>query len=123
MVEVVTSWVIAGSALIGPSIVQHETRDAQYTHGVGAISCADGDSPLTGAVPQLPEGISSIDLRVPPLDFWGGVSHHVTVQLKGVACELGLGKRGFYKASCWGWWRFRGHQKPGLGWKNKKTAE
>lgn len=91
--EVVTSWVIAGSALVGPGVVQHETRDTQHTHGVGAVSRADGDSPLTGAVPQLPEGIGPIDLRVPPLDFWGGVSHHVTVQLKGVACELNLRKR------------------------------
>lgn len=91
--EVVSPWVIARSALVGPSIVQHETRDTQYTHTVGAISRADGDSPLTGAIPQLPEGICAIDLRVPPLDFWGGVSHHVTVQLKGVTCELSLGKR------------------------------
>lgn len=87
---VVTSRVIAGSALIGPSIVQRETRDTHHTHGIGAVGRADGHPTLTGAVPQLPEGICSVDLRVPPLDFWGGVSHHVTVQLKGVARELSL---------------------------------
>lgn len=93
MVQVVSSRVIAGSAFIGPRIIQRETRDAQHAHGVGAIGRADGHSPLTGAVPQLPEGIGSVDLRVPPLDLWGGVSHHITVQLKGVACELSLRER------------------------------
>lgn len=93
MVQVVTPRVIAGSAFVGPSIVQRETRDPQHTHGVGAVGRADGHSPFTGAVPQLPEGIGSVDLRVPPLDFWGGVSHHVAVQLKGVARELSLRKR------------------------------
>lgn len=107
LVQVVTSRVIAGSALVGPSIVQRETRDTQHTNGVCAVSRADGHSPLTGAVPQLPEGISSVDLRVPPLDFWGGVSHHVTVQLKGVARELSLRKRWFHKARWWWWWRWR----------------
>lgn len=103
LVQVVTSRVIAGSALIGPSVVQRETRDAQHAHGVGAVRRVDGYSPLTGAVPQLPEGIGSVDLWVPPLDFWGGVSHHVTVQLKGVARELSLRERWFNKAR-W-WWR------------------
>lgn len=93
MVQVVTPRVIAGSALIGPSVVQGETGDTQHAHGVGAVGRADGHSPLTGAVPQLPEGIGSVDLRVPPLDFWGWVSNHVTVQLKGVARELSLRKR------------------------------
>lgn len=107
LVQVVTSRVIAGSALVGPSIVQRETRDTQHTNGVCAVSRADGHSPLTGAVPQLPEGIGSVDLRVPPLDFWGGVSHHVTVQLKGVARELSLRKRWFHKARWWWWWWWR----------------
>lgn len=93
MVQVITARVIAGSALIGPNIVHRETRDPQQAHGVGAIGRVDGDSPLTGAVPKLPEGIGPVDLRVPPLDFGGGVSHHVTVQLKGVARELSLRKR------------------------------
>lgn len=110
LVQVVTSRIIAGSALVGPSIVQRQTRDAKHAHGVQAIGRADGDSTLTGTVPQLPEGISSVDLRVPPLDFWGGVSHHVTVQLKGVACELCLRQRWFHKAR-WRRWRFRGQHK------------
>ncbi len=93
MVQVVTPRVIAGSALVRPSIVQRETRDTQYAHAVGAVGRADGHSPLTGAIPQLPEGIGSVDLRVPPLDFWGRGSYHVTVQLKGVARELSLRKR------------------------------
>lgn len=91
--QVVTSRVIAGSALIGPGIVQRETRDTQHAHAVGAVGRADGYSPFTGAVPQLPEGISLVDLSVPPLDFWGGVSHHFTVKLKGVTRELSLRKR------------------------------
>lgn len=109
--QVITSWVIAGSALVGPNIVQHEVGDTQHTHCVGTVGRADGHPTLAGAVPQLPEGIGSVDLRVPPLDFWGGVTHYITVQLKGVACELSLGKRGFHKARWWWWWwwwRFRG---------------
>lgn len=93
MVQVVTSRVIAGSALVGPGVVQHETRDAQHAHGVDAVGRADGHPPLTGAVPQLPERIGSVDLRVPPLDFRDGVAHHVTVQLEGVTSELSLRER------------------------------
>lgn len=104
LVQVVTSGVVAGPALVGPSIVQHETGNAQHAHAVCAIGRVDGHSPLTGAVPQLPEGIGSVDLSVPPLDLWGGVSHHVTVQLKGVARELSLRERWFHKAS-WTRWR------------------
>lgn len=126
MVQVVASRVITGSALVRPSIIQRKTRDTQHAHAVGTVGRVDGHSPLTGAVPQLPEGISSVDLRVPPLDFWGGVSHHVTVQLKGVARELSFRKRRFHKAS-W-WWRFRGQhvqrlkRKAGEGWKGKKKT-
>lgn len=101
--EVVTPRVIAGSAFVRPAIVQHETRHSQHAGRVAAVRRADGDPPLTGAVPQLPEGVDSIDLRVPPLDFRGGVSHHVAVQLKGVARELGLRQRGFHEAR----WRTR----------------
>lgn len=93
MVEVVTPRVVAGSALVGPSVVQREARDGQHAHAVGAVRRVDGHPPLAGAVPQLPEGIGPIDLRVPPLDLRGGVPHHVTVQLKGVARELGLRQR------------------------------
>lgn len=108
LVQVVTSRVIAGSALVCPNIVQREIWDTQHTHCIGTVGCADGHPPLSSAVPQLPEGISSVDLRVPPLDFWGGVAHYVTVKLKGVSCELSLRKRWFHKASWWCWWRFRG---------------
>lgn len=101
LVQVITSRVIAGSALVGPTIVQQETRDTQRAHGIDAVCRADGHSPLTGAVPQLPERISSVDLGVPPLDFRDGVSHHVTVQLKGVTRELSLRERGFHKARWW----------------------
>lgn len=101
MVQVITSRVIAGSALVGPTIVQQETRDTQRAHGIDAVCRADGHSPLTGAVPQLPERISSVDLGVPPLDFRDGISHHVTVQLEGVTRELSLRERGFHKARWW----------------------
>lgn len=88
--QVVSSRVIAGSALVGSGVVQRETRHTQHAHCIGAVGRADGHAPLTGAVPQLPERISSVDLRVPPLDLRGGVPHHITVQFKGVACELSL---------------------------------
>lgn len=126
LVEVIASRVIAGSALVGPSIVQSETCHPQHTHCVEAISCADGHPPLTGAVPQLPERVGSVDLRVPPLDLWGGGTYHVTVQLKGVTCELCLGKRWFHKTR---WWWFKmgsmsrsktKKRKTGAGWKGKK---
>lgn len=103
MVKVVTPRVIAGSAFVRPTIVQHKTRHPQHAGSVAAVRRADGDAPLTGAVPQLPEGVDPTDLRVPPLDFWGGVSHHVAVQLEGVARELGLRQRGFHEAR----WRAR----------------
>lgn len=96
--QVVTPRVIAGSALVGPSIVQRQKSDAQHAGAVGAVGRADGHPPLAGAVPQLPEGMGSVDLGVPPLDFRGGVSRHVAVQLKGVTRELSLRKRGFHKA-------------------------
>lgn len=125
MVEVIAARVIAGSAFVGPSIIQHEARDAQHADSVGAVSCVDGDAPLTGAVPQLPEGLGPIDLRVPPLDFRGGVPHYVTVQLKVVAREFTLRERGFHKASCW--WRFRGppgapKETTGVRWRDKKRV-
>ena len=107
LMEVVTSRVIACSALIRPSVIQRETRDPQHAHWVDAIRRADGHPSLTGAVPQLPERVGSVDLCVPPLDFWGGVTYYVTVQLKGVACELSLRQRWLHKARCWWWW-FRG---------------
>lgn len=102
--QVVSPRVVAGSALVRPRIVQHETGHSQHAGGVAAVRRADGHAPLPGAVPQLPEGVDSIDLRVPPLDLRGGVSHHVAVQLKGVARELGLRQGGFHKA---GWRRRR----------------
>lgn len=91
--EVIASRVIAGSALVGASVIQCETRDPQSAHRVDAIGRADGHPPLTGAVPQLPERVGSVDLGVPPLDFRGGVTYHVAVELKDVTRELSLRKR------------------------------
>lgn len=68
-------------------------RYAQHAHSIDAVGGADGHPPLPGTIPQLPERVGSVDLRVPPLDFGGGVTYHVTVQLKGVTCELSLRKR------------------------------
>lgn len=88
--EVVPSRVVAGSALVRPGVVQREAGHAQHAHRVHAVGSADGHPPPAGAVPQLPERVRSVELRVPPLDFRGGVTHYVTVQLKDVAREFGL---------------------------------
>lgn len=102
--QIVTARIIAGSALVRPNVLQCETRDAQHTHCIRTVGCADGYPPLAGAVPQLPEGIDSVDLRVPPLDLRGGVTHYLAVKLKGVSCQLCLRKRRFHKARWWWWW-------------------
>lgn len=91
--QVVAPRVIAGSALIGPGILQREPSDTQHAHAVDTVGRIDGHPMPTGTVPQLPEGVGPVDLCVPPLDLWGGVAHHVTVQLKGVPCLLSLRQR------------------------------
>lgn len=93
LVEVIASRVVAGSALVGPGVIQREMGDSQHAHRVDPIRRVDRHPPLTGTVPQLPERVRSVDLRVPPLDFWGGVTHYVTVELKGVTRELSLRQR------------------------------
>lgn len=91
LVQVVAPWVVAGPALVGAGVVQRQPGDSQHAHAVCAVRRVDGDAALAGAVPQLPERVATVDLGVPPLDLRRGVSHHVAVQLEGVACELGLG--------------------------------
>lgn len=114
LVQVVTPRVVAGSAFIRAGIVQHQTRHSQHAGRVAAVRRADGDPPLPGAVPQLPERVRSIDLRVPPLDFRGGGSQHVAAQLKGVARELGLRQRRPHETR----WRTP-LKEAGEGWKNE----
>lgn len=62
LAQVVAPRVVAGSALKRPGVVQREIRHSQHAHRVGAVGRTDGHPPLTGAVPQLPEGIGSVDL-------------------------------------------------------------
>lgn len=100
--QVVAPRVVAGPALVGAGVVQRQPSDSQHAHAVGAVCRVDGDAALAGAVPQLPEGVAAVDLRVPPLDLRRGVPHHVAVQLKGVARELGLRQGRLDKA---GWTR------------------
>lgn len=88
--EVVPPRVVAGSALVRPGVVQRETGHSQHAHGVHAVRSADGQPPPAGAVPQLPERVRSVQLRVPPLDLWGGVTYDVTVQLKDVARQFSV---------------------------------
>lgn len=86
MVQIIPPWIITGPALVRPGILQAETRHAQNAHAVGAVRRVDGDAVFMGAVPELAERVGPVDLGVPPLDLWGRVTNHVTVQLKGVAC-------------------------------------
>lgn len=106
LVEVVPPRLVAGSALVRPGVVQREAWHSQHTYRVHTIRRVDWHPPPPGAIPQLPERVRSVELRVPPLDFWGGVTYYITVQLKGVACEFSLGQGWFHKAR-WCWWWFK----------------
>lgn len=99
MSEVIAPGVVARSALIGPRVLQCEARDAEHTDPVAAVGRVDGYPTLAGSVPQLLEGVSSVDLSIPPLDLWGGVTNHVAVQLKGVPRELSLRHGRLHKPS------------------------
>lgn len=90
MSEVIAPGVVAGPALIRPRVLQCEARDAEHTDPIGAIGRVDGYPTLAGSVPQLLEGVSSVDLSIPPLDLRSGVTDHVAVQLKGVPRKLSL---------------------------------
>lgn len=116
MSEVIALGVVAGPTLIGPGVLQHEPCDAQHTDPIGAVGCVDGYPALAGTVPQLLEGVSSVDLGVPPLDLRSWVTNHVAVQLKGVPRELSLGHWRLHKPS----WRGGGVY---LGRKERQERE
>lgn len=99
MSEIIAPRVVARPALIGPRVLQCEARDAEHTDPIGAVRRVDGHPPLAGSVPQLLEGVRSVDLSVPPLDLWSGVTHHLAVQLKGVPRELSLREWRLHKPS------------------------
>ena len=82
--------VVAGSALIGPRVFQSEPRDAEHAHAVGPVRRVNSNPPFAGPAPQLLKGVRPVDFSVPPLDLRDGVTDHVTVQLKGVPCQLDL---------------------------------
>lgn len=88
--QVIAPRVVAGPAFIGAGVVQRQPGHGQHAHAVGAVRRVDGDATLASAIPQLPKGVPAVDLRVPPLDLWCGVPHHVAVQLEGVTRELSL---------------------------------
>lgn len=111
MAQVVAPRVVAGPALVGPGVLQREARDAQHAHPVVAVGRVDGHAALAGAVPQLLEGVDAVDLCVPPLDLWGGVTDHVAVQLKGVQRELSLRHWRLHKPS----WRGKVYWEGGEG--------
>lgn len=90
LAEVVAAWVVAGPALVDPSVLQREAGDGQHTHMVGAGRRGDGHPSLAGTVPKLLEGVRPVNISIPPLDLRHGVTDHVAVQLKGVSCELYL---------------------------------
>lgn len=97
---VIAPGVVAGPTLIGPRVLQCEACDAEHTDSIGAIGCVDGYPTLAGSVPQLLEGVSSVDLGMPPLDLWNGVADHIAVQLKGVPRKLSLRHWRLHKPSC-----------------------
>lgn len=90
LAKVVAAWVVAGPALIDPGVLQCEARDGQDAHMVGAGRRGDGHPSLAGTVPELLEGVRPVNISIPPLDLWHGITDHVAVQLKGVSCELYL---------------------------------
>lgn len=90
MSEVIALGVVAGPALIGPRVLQCEASDAKHTNPIGTVGRVDRYPTLAGSVPQLLEGVGSVDLSIPPLDLWSGVTNHVAVQLKGVPRKLSL---------------------------------
>lgn len=97
--KVVAPRVVASPTLVGAGVVQRQPGHAQHAHAIGAVRRVDGNAALAGAVPQLPERVAPVDLRVPPLDLRCGVSNHVAVQLEGVTRELGLRKGRLDEAS------------------------
>lgn len=79
MSEVIALGVVAGPALIGPRVLQRQSSDAKHTNPIGTIGRVDRYPTLASSVPQLLEGVSSVDLGIPPLDLWSGVANHVAV--------------------------------------------
>lgn len=99
MSEVIAPGVVAGPALIGPRVLQCEARDAEHANPIGAVGRVDRYPTLASSVPQLFEGVGSVDLGIPPLDLWSGVTNHVAVQLKGVPRKLSLRHGRLHKPS------------------------
>lgn len=99
MSEVIASGVVARPALVGPRVLQCEARDTEHTDPIGAVGRVDGHPALAGSVPKLLEGFGSVDLSVPPLDLWCGVTDHLAVQLKGIPSELSLRQWRLHKPS------------------------
>lgn len=97
--QVIPSGIVARPALICPRVFQGKTSDSQHAHAIHPVGRVNGDTALSSAIPQLFERFSPVDFCVPPLDLWGGVPNHVTIQFKGVPCELSLWHRRLDKPS------------------------
>lgn len=106
MSAVIAPGVVARPTLIGPRVLQCEARDAEHTDPIGAVGRVDGYPTLAGSVPQLLEGVGPVDLGIPPLDLWSGVTDHLAVQLKGVPRKLSLRQWRLHKPS----WRRKVYQ-------------